>query len=220
MDCGIPFCHKGCPLGNIIPRLERPRVPRPLARGDRALHSTNNFPEFTGRICPASCEEACVLNINDDPVTIKNIEKHIIDTPSTGWVAPQPRRRKTGKTVAVVGSGPPAGAARSSSRAPGMPSRSSSATDRIGGLLALRHPDFKMEKMAHRSAAWRADGGPRASRFLHGIDVGKDVQGEQLRASSTPSCSRAARRSRATCRPGREPGGIHSRWSSCAAGTR
>src|SRR5438094_621935 len=107
MDCGIPFCHKGCPLGNIIPDwndlVYRGRWREAIDR----LHSTNNFPEFTGRICPAPCEEACVLNINDNPVTIKNIEKHIIDHAwDEGWVAPLVAPRKTGKRVAVVGSGP------------------------------------------------------------------------------------------------------------------
>src|SRR5262249_15816018 len=106
MDCGIPFCHKGCPLGNIIPDwndlVYRSRWKEAIQR----LHSTNNFPEFTGRICPAPCEEACVLNINDDPVTIKNIEKHIIDHAfDEGWVTPQIPERHTGKRVAVVGSG-------------------------------------------------------------------------------------------------------------------
>src|ERR1700757_4754858 len=107
MDCGIPFCHKGCPLGNIIPDwndlIYRGRWRDAIDR----LHSTNNFPEFTGRVCPAPCEEACVLNINNDPVTIKLIEKNIIDHAwKEGWVAPQPPARKSGKRVAVVGSGP------------------------------------------------------------------------------------------------------------------
>ena len=107
MDCGIPFCHKGCPLGNIIPDwndlVYRGRWREAIDR----LHWTNNFPEFTGRICPAPCEEACVLNINNDPVTIKQIEKNIIDHAwAEGWIAPQPNPRKTGKSVAVVGSGP------------------------------------------------------------------------------------------------------------------
>ena len=106
MDCGIPFCHKGCPLGNIIPDwndlVYRGRWREAIER----LHSTNNFPEFTGRICPAPCEEACVLNINDDPVTIKNIEKHIIDHAfAEGWVTPQVPDRRTGKRVVILGGG-------------------------------------------------------------------------------------------------------------------
>src|SRR5574342_5572 len=107
MDCGIPFCHKGCPLGNIIPDwndlVYRGRWREAIER----LHSTNNFPEFTGRVCPAPCEEACVLNINNDPVTIKQIEKQIVDHAlKLGWVRPQPAAHKTGKKVAIVGSGP------------------------------------------------------------------------------------------------------------------
>src|SRR5262249_42928092 len=107
MGCGIPFCHKGCPLGNIIPDRNHLVYRRPRPEAIERLHSTNNSPEFTGRICPAPCEEACVLSINDDPVTIKNIEKNIIDHAfAEGWVTPQIPEGRTGKTVAVVGSGP------------------------------------------------------------------------------------------------------------------
>jgi len=147
MDCGIPFCHKGCPLGNIIPDwndlVYRGRWQDAIER----LHSTNNFPEFTGRICPAPCEEACVLNINDDAVTIKNIEKNIIDHAfGVGWVVPVLPERKTGKRVAVVGSGPAGmGCAQQLARA-GHDVTLFERADRIGGLLRYGIPDFKMEK--------------------------------------------------------------------------
>ena len=130
MDCGIPFCHKGCPLGNIIPDwndlVYRGRWKDAIDR----LHSTNNFPEFTGRICPAPCEEACVLSINDDPVTIKQIEKQIIDHAfKEGWIVPIVPAERTGKRIAVVGSGPAGLAAAAAARtAPDTRSRSSSAT--------------------------------------------------------------------------------------------
>ena len=147
MDCGIPFCHKGCPLGNIIPDwndlVYRGRWRDAIER----LHATNNFPEFTGRICPAPCEEACVLNINDDPVTIKQIEKQIIDHAfKEGWVVPVPPSRRTGKKVAVVGSGPAGLAAAAQLNRAGHHVEVFERADRIGGLLMYGIPDFKLEK--------------------------------------------------------------------------
>src|SRR3989442_15151469 len=147
MDCGIPFCHKGCPLGNIIPDwndlVYRNRWKEAIVR----LHATNNFPEFTGRICPAPCEEACVLNINNDPVTIKNIEKNIIDHAwEEGWVTAQVAPRQTGKSVAVGGSGPAGMAgARQPARA-GHRVTLFEGDDRIGGVPGVRHPRFTMVK--------------------------------------------------------------------------
>ncbi|HUY29192.1 MAG TPA: glutamate synthase subunit beta, partial [Candidatus Binataceae bacterium] len=152
MDCGIPFCHKGCPLGNIIPDwndlVYRGRWRDALER----LHSTNNFPEFTGRICPAPCEEACVLNINNDPVTIKLIEKSIIDHAwNEGWITPQPPARKTGKRVAVVGSGPSGLACAQQLARAGHSVTLYERSDRAGGLLMYGIPDFKLEKwQVHR----------------------------------------------------------------------
>ncbi len=147
MDCGIPFCHKGCPLGNIIPDwndlVYRGRWKDAIDR----LHSTNNFPEFTGRICPAPCEEACVLRINDDPVTIKQIEKQIIDHAfKEGWIVPVPPAQRTGKRIAVVGSGPAGLAAAAQLNRAGHTVEVFERADRIGGLLMYGIPDFKLEK--------------------------------------------------------------------------
>ena len=147
MDCGIPFCHKGCPLGNIIPDwndlIYRGRWREAIDR----LHATNNFPEFTGRICPAPCEEACVLNINNDPVTIKLIEKNIIDHAwAEKWITPLPPARKSGKRVAVVGSGPAGLACAQQLTRAGHSVTLYERSDRVGGLLTYGIPDFKLEK--------------------------------------------------------------------------
>jgi len=148
MDCGIPFCNNGCPVNNIIPDFNDL-----VYRGDwknaiEVLHSTNNFPEWTGRICPAPCEAACTLNVNDDPVGIKSIERAIIDHAwDQGWVLPQPPKRKTGKTVAVVGSGPAGLAAAQQLARAGYSVTVFEKNDRIGGLLRYGIPDFKMEKL-------------------------------------------------------------------------
>ena len=147
MDCGIPFCMSGCPVNNIIPDWNDL-----VYRGDwklaiDTLHSTNNFPEFTGRICPAPCEEACVLRINADPVGIKSIEHAIIDRAwEAGWVAPQPPARKSGKKVAVVGSGPAGLACAQQLARAGHAVTVFEKNDRVGGLLRYGIPDFKMEK--------------------------------------------------------------------------
>ncbi|OHC80918.1 MAG: glutamate synthase [Rhodoferax sp. RIFCSPLOWO2_12_FULL_60_11] len=147
MDCGTPFCSSGCPVNNIIPDFNDL-----VYRGDwknaiEVLHSTNNFPEFTGRICPAPCEAACVLNVNDSAVGIKSIEHAIIDRAwSEGWVTPQPAQHKTGKTVAVVGSGPAGMAAAQQLARVGHDVTLFEKNDRVGGLLRYGIPDFKMEK--------------------------------------------------------------------------
>ena len=147
MDCGIPFCHKGCPLGNIIPDwndlVYRGRWKEAIDR----LHSTNNFPEFTGRVCPAPCEEACVLNINNEPVTIKLIEKQIIEHAfKEGWIVPLVPSRSTGKRIAIVGSGPAGLAAAAQLSRAGHSVEVFERADRIGGLLMYGIPDFKLEK--------------------------------------------------------------------------
>jgi glutamate synthase (NADPH) small chain len=180
MDCGIPFCHNGCPLGNLIPEWND------LAwRGDwreaiERLHATNNFPEFTGRLCPAPCESACVLGINQPAVTIKQVEVSIVDVAfDAGWVIPKPPERLTGKTVAVVGSGPAGLAAAQQLTRAGHTVAVYERADKIGGLLRYGIPEFKMEKvhLDRRLAQMEAEG----TRFRVGVDVGADLTGQQLR---------------------------------------
>ncbi|MEZ5118980.1 MAG: glutamate synthase subunit beta [Candidatus Nanopelagicales bacterium] len=180
MDCGIPFCHNGCPLGNLIP--EWNDLTR---RGDwhaaiERLHATNNFPEFTGRLCPAPCETACVLGINQDPVTIKQVEVSIIDRAwDSGWVQPQPPERLSGKTVAVVGSGPAGLAAAQQLARAGHTVAVYERADRIGGLLRYGIPEFKMEKshLTRRLEQMEAEG----VKFRTGIEIGTDLSADDLR---------------------------------------
>jgi glutamate synthase (NADPH) small chain len=181
MDCGIPFCHNGCPLGNLIPEWNdlvfRDRWRESIER----LHATNNFPEFTGRLCPAPCEASCVLGINQDPVTIKQVEVEIIDNAfDKGWVVPLPPDRLTGKKVAVVGSGPAGLAAAQQLTRAGHEVTVFERADRIGGLLRYGIPEFKMEKrhIDRRLEQMRAEG----TQFRTGVDVGVDITVEQLRA--------------------------------------
>src|SRR6185437_12092304 len=147
MDCGVPFCHTGCPLNNIIPDWNDLAFRGRWQDAIRVLHSTNNFPEFTGRICPAPCEAACVLGINEPPVTIKVIERTIIDHAfAEGWIVPEPPPVRTGKRVAVVGSGPAGLAAAQQLARAGHWVTVFEKSDRIGGLLRYGIPNFKMEK--------------------------------------------------------------------------
>src|SRR5207253_2870103 len=147
MDCGIPFCQTGCPVNNIIPDWNDLVFRNNWREALEVLHSTNNFPEFTGRICPAPCEAACVLNINNDPVAIKSIEQAIVDKGwSEGWIGPQLAPRKTGKKVAVIGSGPAGLACAQQLARAGHDVTLFEKSDRIGGLLRYGIPDFKMEK--------------------------------------------------------------------------
>jgi len=182
MDCGIPFCHAGCPLGNLIPEWnDLTHLGKNKEAIDR-LHSTNNFPEFTGRLCPAPCESACVLGINQPAVTIKEIEVSIIDDAfDAGFVVPSVPDRITGKTVAVVGSGPAGLAAAQQLTRAGHTVAVFERDDRIGGLLRYGIPDFKMEKqhIDKRLEQMTAEG----TRFRTGVDIGIDITWEDLRLS-------------------------------------
>jgi glutamate synthase (NADPH) small chain len=181
MDCGIPFCHQGCPLGNLIPEwndlIWRGEYEAAIDR----LHATNNFPEFTGRLCPAPCETACVVAINGDPVTIKQVELRTIEQAfDSGNVLPQPPDRLTGKTVAIIGSGPAGLAAAQQLTRAGHTVAVYERADRIGGLLRYGIPEFKMEKsiLDRRLAQMSAEG----TRFRASVDVGVDITGQQLRS--------------------------------------
>src|SRR3979490_946027 len=162
MDCGIPFCHQGCPLGNLIPDWNDLVYRNQWRMALDRLHATNNFPEFTGRLCPAPCEGSCVLGINDDPVTIKSVEVSIIDRAfDEGWVTPQPPANRTWKKVAIVGSGPAGLAAADQLNRAGHSVTVFEKSDRIGGLLRYGIPEFKMEKgvLAPRPASMEVEGG-------------------------------------------------------------
>jgi glutamate synthase (NADPH/NADH) small chain len=147
MDCGIPFCHSGCPLGNLIPDFNDAVYKGKWKKALNILHSTNNFPEFTGRLCPAPCEEACVLGINEDPVIIENIEKNIVETAfENGWIVSQPPASRTGKKIAVIGSGPAGLAASQQLNRAGHTVTVFERDAKVGGLLRYGIPDFKLEK--------------------------------------------------------------------------
>jgi len=180
MDCGIPFCHNGCPLGNEIPDWNDLVYRGRWKQAIEALHATNNFPEFTGRICPAPCEEACVLGINAEPVAIKLIEKNVIDHAwKAGFVRPQPALVESGKSVAVVGSGPAGMACAQQLARAGHSVTLFERSDRIGGLLRYGIPDFKMEKhlIDRRMEQMEAEG----VTFRPSVNVGEDVTVEELR---------------------------------------
>jgi glutamate synthase (NADPH/NADH) small chain len=222
MDCGTPFCNSGCPVNNIIPDFNDL-----VYRGDwknaiTVLHSTNNFPEFTGRICPAPCEAACTLNVNDDAVGIKSIEHAIIDRAwAEGWVRPQPAQHKTGRKVAVVGSGPAGLAAAQQLARAGHDVTVFEKNDRIGGLLRYGIPDFKMEKshIDRRVEQMRSEG----VVFRTGVMVGhlpegskvtnwakEIVSAEQLKAEfDAVVLAGGAEQSRDLPVPGRELDGVH-----------
>ncbi|SDR66720.1 glutamate synthase subunit beta [Agrococcus carbonis] len=179
MDCGVPFCHQGCPLGNLIPEWnDLTWRGEGRAASDR-LHATNNFPELTGRLCPAPCESSCVLGINQPAVTIKSIEQSIADEAfANGWTEPHPPARLTGKTVAVVGSGPAGLAAAQQLTRAGHTVAVYERDDRIGGLLRYGIPDFKLEKRTidARLAQMQAEG----TRFRAGVEIGRDLSWDDL----------------------------------------
>jgi glutamate synthase (NADPH/NADH) small chain len=180
MDCGIPFCHTGCPLGNLIPEWNDLVRQDDWAEASERLHATNNFPELTGRLCPAPCESACVLGINQPPVTIKQVEVSIAERAfADGLLPPLPPDRLSGRTVAVVGSGPAGLAAAQQLTRAGHTVAVFERADRIGGLLRYGIPEFKLEKAVvdRRLDQMRAEG----TRFRPGVDVGHDITGRQLR---------------------------------------
>lgn len=209
MDCGIPFCHQGCPLGNLIPEWND-LVRRGEGReASERLHATNNFPEFTGRLCPAPCESSCVLGISQEPVTIKLVEQSIIDTAwAEDWVQPHPPERLTGKTVAVVGSGPAGLAAAQQLTRAGHTVAVFERDDRIGGLLRYGIPDFKLEKkhIENRLRQMQAEG----TRFRARVNIGVDISWADLRGRyDAVVIATGALVPRDLPIPGRELAGVH-----------
>lgn len=181
MDCGIPFCHSGCPLGNLIPDFNHMVHQGEWQKASWILHSTNNFPEFTGRLCPAPCEQACVLGIIEDPVSIENIEKNIVERAfKEGWIKPQPPKKRTNKTVAVIGSGPAGLAAAQQLNRAGHLVTVFERDDEVGGLLRYGIPNFKMEKgiIDRRIAILKAEG----ILFKTNINVGVNYDVEDLKS--------------------------------------
>ncbi len=209
MDCGVPFCHNGCPLNNVIPDWNDLVYRDRWQQAIRALHATNNFPEFTGRICPAPCEASCVLGINEPPVTIKQIEKTIIEHAfKEGWIRPEPPKTRTGKRVAVIGSGPAGLAAAQQLNRAGHAVTVFEKADRVGGLLRYGIPDFKMEKriLDRRLEQLIAEG----IAFQTSAHVGKNVPVEDLRKDfDVILLAGGAEHPRDLKVPGRELKGIH-----------
>jgi glutamate synthase (NADPH) small chain len=209
MDCGVPFCHTGCPLNNVIPDWNDLVYRDRWREAVRVLHATNNFPEFTGRICPAPCEAACVLGINEPPVTIKVIEKTIIEHAfREGWIRPEPPLARSGKRVAVVGSGPAGLAAAQQLNRAGHSVIVFEKADRVGGLLRYGIPDFKMEKwlLDRRIKQMIAEG----VEFRTNVHVGHAIPGEELREDfNAILLAGGAEQPRDLPVPGRKLKGIH-----------
>lgn len=207
MDCGIPFCHSGCPLGNLIPDFNHMVHQGEWKKASWILHSTNNFPEFTGRLCPAPCEKACVLGIIEDPISIENIEKNIVELAfKEGWIKPQPPKIRTGKTIAVVGSGPAGLATAQQLNRAGHTVTVFERDDAIGGLLRYGIPNFKMEKgiIDRRVAILKAEG----ILFKTNVNVGVNYDVEDLKTfDSIVLCGGATER-RSLPTPGIEADGV------------
>jgi len=220
MDCGVAFCHAGCPLGNLIPEWNDLVWRDDWSEAAERLHATNNFPEFTGRLCPAPCEPACVLAINDQPVTIKQVEKEIADHAwDDGNASPRPPAEQSGRSVAVVGSGPAGLAAAQQLTRSGHRVVVYERDDRIGGLIRYGIPDFKMDKrlLDRRLAQMEAEG----TQFRPGVDVGVDVTGEQLRAAhDAVVLTVGALRQREVDVPGRALAGVHLAMEYLTLGNR
>jgi glutamate synthase (NADPH) small chain len=228
MDCGVPFCHNGCPLGNLIPDWNDLVYHDRFADAIVQLHATNNFPEFTGRLCPAPCEAACVLEIREgDAVTIKQIENAIVNRAwEEGWIVPQPPRRETGRSVAVVGSGPAGMAAAQQLRRSGHAVTLFERDEAIGGLLRFGVPDFKIEKTAveRRVEQLVAEG----VELRCGVEVGTDIDAEELLAGyDAVVLATGSRVPRDLPVPGRELSGVNfamdylyqrNRWVAAEAG--
>ncbi len=209
MDCGVPFCHTGCPVNNLIPDWNDLVYHGRWKEAVRQLHATNNFPEFTGRICPAPCEASCVLGINQPAVTIKQIEKNIVERGfAEGWIHPEPPKHRTGKKVAVVGSGPSGLAAAQQLCRAGHAVTVYEKSDRIGGLLVYGIPQFKLEKhiVDRRVEQMSAEG----VKFVTSAEIGKSVAVEHLRAEfDAIVLAGGAEHPRDLNVPGRELKGIH-----------
>jgi glutamate synthase (NADPH) small chain len=220
MDCGIPFCNQGCPLGNLIPDWNDLVYRDHWRDAIERLHATNNFPEFTGRLCPAPCEAACVLGINQDPVTIKQVEVSIVDRAwDEGWIEPVPASTRTGKRVAVVGSGPAGLAAAQQLTRAGHDVVVFERADRIGGLLRYGIPEFKMEKrfLDRRLAQMEAEG----TEFRSSTNVGVDIDATQLQADfDAIVLAGGATAARDLPIPGRELDGIHQAMEYLPWGNR
>ncbi|NJD06812.1 MAG: glutamate synthase subunit beta [Methylococcaceae bacterium] len=209
MDCGIPYCHRGCPINNIIPDWNDLVYQGNWREAIEVLHSTNNFPEFTGRICPAPCEAACTLNLTDEPVTIKSIECAIVDKAwESGWIKPQVAPRRTGKRVAVIGSGPAGLACAQQLARVGHTVVVYEKNDRIGGLMRYGIPDFKMEKQLidRRIGQMQAEG----VTFRPNSHVGKDIPVADLVADfDAVVLAGGSEQPRDLPAPGRELQGVH-----------
>jgi glutamate synthase (NADPH/NADH) small chain len=209
MDCAVPFCHMGCPLGNVIPEFNHQVYLGNWQKALEVLLSTNNFPEFTGRICPAPCEASCVLSINTDPVTIEYIEKEIADRGfENGWIKPEPPAHRSGKKVAVVGSGPSGLAAAQQLNRAGHRVTVMERADFIGGLLMLGIPDFKLDKeVVHRRVRLMAEEGVE---FRTGVNVGVNYPVEELLAGFDAVClTGGSTQARELPVPGRDLKGVH-----------
>lgn len=208
MDCGVPFCHVGCPLGNIIPDWNDLVYHGRWQEAARRLHATNNFPEFTGRLCPAPCEEACVLRINEPATTIQQIELDVIERAfEQGWIVPEPPEKRTGKTVAIIGSGPAGLACAQQLNRAGHTVTVFERADHIGGLLRYGIPDFKMEKwvLDRRLDILRDEG----IIFKAGVEIGTTMPVEELKTFDAVVVCIGATKPRDLPIPGRDLDGIH-----------